>query len=69
MDITKFHHLVREMRAAQIAYFRDRTQSALVQAKALEAKVDQALATMQSHDEQAAQLSFGGAAADDEDDL
>ncbi len=42
--ITQLAQLVKEMRDAQKSYFAQHTQSALTQAKALEKRVDQAVA-------------------------
>ena len=44
MDIEQFIELVRQLRAAQKAYFKDRKQSDLIEARKLEREVDQALA-------------------------
>lgn len=43
MEQAKFEQLVRDMRTAQKEYYRFKTNAALSRAKALEAKVDEAL--------------------------
>lgn len=43
MGSAEFYSLVREMRKAQIEYFRTRSQDSLKRSKALEKKVDEAL--------------------------
>ena len=46
MDYSEFARLVRDMRAAQVRYFKTRLRKDLVASKVLETKVDAAVAAM-----------------------
>lgn len=46
MEYNEFARLVRDMRAAQVSYFKTRSREDLVASKQLEKKVDEAIMSM-----------------------